>query len=157
MPGMSERRPAVPHCRFFCRWCGTVILLPHERVGLPFGAPYLRRIQVRAVAAVCSSCGHVSDFSLFRGSPGFDTRHSLVPAEPRGIVTLVDWLKCQEETCSYPLPLFAETAEPLAAEAVPELAAHWDWGEVTCAMGHPILAPLWIFGRAPYQSPASIR
>ncbi len=156
-PNTAVRRAVTPHCRFFCRWCGSVILLPHERIGLPFGAPYLRRIEVRAVATACDSCGHVSNFSLFRGSPGFDTRHGLVPAEPRGEVVLVDWLQCREETCSYPLPLFAEAHGPLTAEAVPEMAARWNWDELTCAMGHRILAPLWIFGREPYQLPAPIR
>jgi hypothetical protein len=124
---------------------------------LPFGAPYLRRIEVRSIATACSSCGHVSNFSLFRGSPGFDTRHGLVPAEPLGDVVLLDWLKCQEETCSYPLPLFAQPQAPLSAEAVPDMASHWIWDELTCAMGHRILAPLWILGRAPYSFPRPIR
>jgi len=150
-------RAATQHCRFFCRWCGSAILLAHERIGLPFAGPYLRRIEVRSVAAVCSSCSHVSNFSLFRGSPGFDTRHGLVPAEPRGEVVLLDWLKCHEESCSYPLPLFVQTQEPLAADDVPELASRWNWSEMCCAMGHRILTPTWIFGRPVYRFPAPIR
>lgn len=156
-PHTTPHRAATPHCRFFCRWCGSVILLPHERMGLPFGGPYLRRIEVRSVATACEACGHVSNFSLFRGSPGFDTRHGLVPVEPRGELVLLDWLKCAEESCSYPLPLFAQPKAPLIAEDVPELASRWNWDELVCAMGHRILTPTWVFGRPVYRFPAQIR
>lgn len=153
----QPRRPAVQHCRFFCRWCGSVLLLQHDRIGMPFGAPYLRKIEVRSIAAVCNSCSHVSNFSLFRGSPGFDTRHGLVPAEPRGEVILIDWLKCKEDTCAFPLPLFLQPRQPISLATIQEQALQWHWNELACPAGNRILAPLWIFGRAPYQVPEPIR
>ncbi|GEM_PF-1258966 len=157
IPFAVARRAATQHCRFFCRWCDSVILLPHDRIGQPFASPFLRRIEARAIATVCDSCSHVAAFSLFRGSPGYDTRHSLMPAEPQGEIVLVDWLKCEESTCSYPMPLFVTPREPLSVDSVKALAQRWNWDELTCASGHCILAPLWIFGRAPYRCPAQLR
>lgn len=156
-PFVVARRAATVHCRFFCRWCDSVILLPHERIGQPFASPFLRKIEVRAIATVCDSCSHVAPFSLFRGGPGFDTRHNLVPAEPQDEIVLVDWLKCEESTCSFPLPLFVLQRQPPSVETEKELALHWHWDELCCAAGHPILAPLWIIGRVPYQVPAQLR
>lgn len=153
----QARRAITQHGRFFCRWCGSLILLTHDRIGMPFGAPYLRKIESRSVGAVCTSCNHVGNFSMFRGCPGFDTRHSLVPAEPRVEPVLIDWLKCQEESCDQRLPLFLLPPEPLSAEVVRELALTWHWNELTCAVGHRILGPLWIFGREPYRIPPPIR
>lgn len=156
-PFPVAHRAAKVHCRFFCRWCDSVILLPHEQIGQPFASPFLRKIEVRAIATVCDSCSHVAAFSLFRGSPGYDTRHSLMPAEPQDEVALVDWLKCEENTCSYPMPLFVMTRQPLSVETARELGLHWHWDELCCTAGHRILAPLWIFGRAPYKFPAPLR
>lgn len=156
-PFAVARRAATQHCRFFCRWCDSVILVPHEGIGQPFANPYLRKIEARAIATACDSCSHVAPFSLFRGSPGYDTRHTLIPAEPQGDVVLLDWLKCEESTCSFPLPLFVMPRAPLSVDTVREMALQWHWEELTCAAGHRILAPLWIFGRAPYQFPAPLR
>ncbi|HWT66950.1 MAG TPA: hypothetical protein VN151_12620 [Terracidiphilus sp.] len=153
----QPRRPDTQHCRFFCQWCGATILLQHDRIGMPFGAPYLRKIEVRSIGAVCNACNHVSNFSLFRGSPGYDTRNGLVPAEPREDVVLIDWLKCKEETCSYPLPLFLQPRQLVSLATIQEIALQWHWKELTCQMGHRIVAPPWVFGRAPYQFPAPIR
>ena len=153
----QPQRPDVQHCRFFCQWCGTVLLLQHHHIGMPFGAPYLRRIEVRSIAAVCNACNHVSDFSLFRGSPGYDTRNGLVQAEPREEVVLIDWLKCKEETCAHPLPLFLQPRQPVSLATIQETALQWHWNELTCQAGHRIVAPLWVFGRAPYQFPEPIR
>lgn len=153
-------RPAgrvTPHCRFYCRWCNSILLLPHDRLGMPFGSPALRRLEVRSVATVCIGCGHVSAFSLFRGSIGYDTRADQIPMQSVGDTILVDWLKCEEPTCPFPLPLFLVREEPLTVDAARELAAGWDWTELTCQAMHRILAPLWLFDRKPHQFPAPIR
>lgn len=152
-----RRRAATQHCRFFCQWCGSVLLLAHDRIGLPFAPPFLRRLESRSLASVCSSCSHVGNFSLFRGSPGFDTRHGLVPADPHVEPVLIDWLRCDEPSCGHPLPLFLLPGEPLSRDVVRELALTWHWNELACPAGHRILAPLWIFGRAPYRIPDPIR
>lgn len=156
-PAQQPRRPDVQHCRFFCQWCGSVLLLRHDLMGMPFGVPFLRKIEVRSIASVCNSCNHVSNFSLFRGSPGYDTRHGLVPTEPRGDLVLIDWLKCKEETCTFPLPLFLQPRQPVSLANVQGAALQWHWNELTCQAGHRIQVPLWIFGRAPYQFPKPIR
>jgi hypothetical protein len=156
-PVPQVRRAATQHCRFFCRWCGSLVLLAHDRIGLPFGAPNLRKIESRTVAAVCGSCNHVNNFSLFRGGLGFDTRHGLVQADTRVEPVLIDWLQCQEANCEFPLPLFLLPPEPLSVEVVRDLAMTWHWNELACPAGHRVLAPLWIFGRAPYRFPDPIR
>jgi hypothetical protein len=95
----------------------------------------------------------VSDFSLFRGSAGYDTRFHHVTVQPVGATVLVDWLKCEESTCPFPLPLFLVREEPLSVDEVRALAADWSWTELTCQSLHPIVAPLWLFDHQPHQFP----
>src|SRR5215831_9876373 len=52
-------RCSVPHCCFYCAWCGEPILLQHDRMGSPFGFPDARKIDVRSVATVCFACKHI--------------------------------------------------------------------------------------------------
>ncbi len=156
-PARPVTRAVTPHCRFVCRWCESILLLPHERIGMPFAAPYLRKVEARSIASVCDSCGHVSTFSLFRGSIGYDTRHNQVPAQPPAETILLDWLKCQESSCPFPLPLFVTREQPLSLDEARELASQWDWADLTCASGHRILAPLWIFNRQAFEFPVQLR
>jgi hypothetical protein len=95
--------PETQHCRFYCRWCESPITLPHDSMGTPFGAPYTRKIEIRAIGTVYGSCNHVGEFSLFRGSYGYDTRNNLISAVPHGKTILLDWLRCAESPCSFPL------------------------------------------------------
>jgi hypothetical protein len=131
------------HCRFNCRWCESTILLPHDNLGSPFANPYLRKIEVRAIASVCATCSHVAGFSLLRGCYGYDTRYGLVPAQLAGTTVLVDWLRCNEKTCVFPLPLFVTSTEPLTGERAKELARDWFWDDLTCTSGHRIVRPNW--------------
>ena len=32
----------IPHCCFYCSWCASPIVLPHESLGLHFGGPLIR-------------------------------------------------------------------------------------------------------------------
>lgn len=153
---LAARRP-IQHCKLYCRWCNTAILLPHERLGMTFAQPALRKLEARTIASVCSHCGHVSTLSMFRGLPGFDTRNTLVTAEPDGDTVLVDWLKCDEPTCSFALPLFVRTDEWLTGDRAKELASKWDWHELTCAAGHKVQSPLWVWDTKPYTLPDPIR
>src|SRR5258708_5369289 len=98
-PLVAAVRAEAQHCRFYCRWCESTIMLPHDKLGNPFASPYLRKIEVPPIATVCSSCNHVAGFSLFRGCYGYDTRYGLVSAQLAGNTVLVDWLRCNEKTC----------------------------------------------------------
>lgn len=153
----APARAATQHCRFYCKWCESPILMPHDKLGLPFAGPFLRKMEARSVATVCSACNHVGGFSLFRGAYGYDTRNNLVTEPPVGQTVLLDWLKCEEPTCSFPLPLFVTAEEKLTGERAKELAGSWLWGELTCTSGHRIKAPLWVFNRTPYEMPAQIK
>lgn len=144
-PAASHPWPAIetkiPHCCFYCRWCGATILLPHEGLGLPFGGPLIRRIEARSLGTVCGNCGHVGVYSLFRGSQGFNTRYKFVPWRPEGKTVLVAWLHCGEPTCTFPLPFFVTLEDDAPEERVKELAAGWNWEELTCTAGHEIVPP----------------
>ncbi len=126
----------VPHCCFYCAWCGHPILLPNDRIGSPFGNPDARKIEVRSIATVCPTCKHIGNYSMFRSCRGFDTRHKIVHASSSGETELLYWLQCVEATCPLRIPLFAklEDGVPLGEAE----AAEWLWDDLTCASGHCI-------------------
>jgi hypothetical protein len=131
--------PAVAsHCCFICRSCGSPILLPHDQMGMPFAHPSLRRIEVRTIAAVCTSCHHIDNYSLFRGCPGFNTRHKLMPAPTAGTTSLLEWLHCDGSGCPFRVPLFVTFDRDLSREKRSSIAANWFWQDLTCIAGHRI-------------------
>jgi hypothetical protein len=148
---------AMQHCCFHCTWCEGIISLPHDRLGLMFGGPAIRRFNARSIATVCESCHHVGGYSLFRGCAGFDTRHKLAPVHVAGITRLVDLLRCEESTCSSALPLFISTERALTTGAAQELAKRWDWEGLKCASGHPVRKPEWLTQGKPLQFPAELK
>src|ERR1700750_230300 len=127
---------SVPHCCFYCAWCGQPILLPHDRIGSPFGNPDARKIDVRSIATVCGNCKHIGNYSMFRSCRGFDTRHKIMHAPNTGETALLHWLQCAEKTCPAWVPLFVrlDRDRPMAEGD----AAEWLWDELTCAAGHRI-------------------
>lgn len=148
---------ATQHCCFHCTWCEGIISLPHDRLGLMFGGPAIRRFNARSVATVCGSCGHVGGFSLFRGCAGFDTRHKLAPVPAAGTTSLVDLLHCEEATCASALPLFISSERALTTGAAQELAKNWDWEGLKCASGHPVRKPEWLTKGKLLQFPAELK
>lgn len=131
-------KAATLHCCFFCQWCNSPILLPHDQMGLPFAQPSLRRIEVRTIASVCKSCNQVGNYSLFRGCPGFDTRHKLTPAPASGKTILVEWLECDAAGCPFQVPLFVNFDSDLSAEDAAKFVASWVWNDLVCISGHRI-------------------
>lgn len=127
---------AHPHCCFYCCWCGEPILLPHNRIGSPFGNPDARKIDARSIATVCFKCKHIGNYTMFRASHGFDTRHKIVLARSSGTTTLLNWLHCDEKTCTARVPLFVRLEQD--PEEEPAQVAEWRWDELTCALGHRI-------------------
>jgi hypothetical protein len=127
---------AVPHCCFYCSWCGEPILLPNDKIGAPFGNPHVRKIDVRSIATLCNACKHIGNYSMFRACRGFDTRHRMVHAPNSGSTMLLNWLQCVESTCPARVPLFVRF-ERDPAEVASEVAS-WMWDDLTCALGHPI-------------------
>ena len=127
---------SVPHCCFYCAWCGQAILLPNDRMGSPFGHPDARKIDVRSIATVCGHCKHIGNYSMFRTCRGFDTRHKIMHAPNTGETALLHWLQCAEKTCPARVPLFVrlDRDQPMAEGD----AAEWLWDELTCAVGHRI-------------------
>jgi hypothetical protein len=141
----------IPHCCFYCSWCGLPILLPHESAGLPFGGPAVRRIEARSIGTVCTACGHVAAYSLFRGCYGYDTRHKFMPARLKGRTVLLDSLPCKEETCVFPLPFFVTFDAEFSEENIKQFAAKWCWDDLVCPAGHFVEAPKWLFEAGPYR------
>lgn len=137
----SAAETATSHCRFICQWCAAPFLLPHDPMGLPFAGPSVRRIEVRTIAAVCTSCHHIANYSLFRGSPGFNTRHKLMPAPTTGTTILLEWLQCDASGCPYKVPLFVSFASDLSDKEKLSLVAKWVWHDLKCTAGHRICRP----------------
>jgi hypothetical protein len=156
-PAESAVLRIMQHCCFHCSSCPAIISLPHHRLGLMFAGPAIRRVDVRSIATVCSSCRLVGGYSLFRGAYGYDTRHKLASVQPAGSTTLVDWLHCEEESCEHPLPLFLHSEADLSAEIVQEIAKAWDWDGLTCMSGHNILRPTWLYEKRGLQFPAQLK
>jgi hypothetical protein len=140
-PAQTDRTVAtpvcsVPHCCFYCAWCGQPIVLPNDRIGSPFGHPDARKIDVRSIATVCHSCKHIGNYSMFRACKGFDTRHKIMHSPIKGQTVLLHWLQCVERTCPDRVPLFVQLdGDTPTGEAE---AGEWLWNELTCASGHPI-------------------
>ena len=127
---------SVPHCCFYCAWCGQPILLPNDRIGSPFGHPDARKIDIRSIATICQNCKHIGNYSMFRACRGFDTRHKVMHSPIEGQTVLLHWLQCVEQTCPDRVPLFARLeGDTPAGEAE---AAAWLWDDLTCASGHSI-------------------
>jgi hypothetical protein len=131
-----ETNCSVPHCCFYCAWCGQPILLPHDRIGSPFGNPDARKIDVRSVATVCQNCKHIGNYSMFRSCRGFDTRHKIMHTPNTGETALLYWLQCVEKTCPARVPLFVKLERD--APTAPAGPAEWLWDDLTCAAGHRI-------------------
>jgi hypothetical protein len=147
---------AIPHCCFYCPRCAMPILLPHDSLGLPFAGPLVRRIEARSIGTVCPGCNRAGVYSLFHGCPGYNTRHKFVAAPPTGRTVLLDWLRCEEHTCGFPLPFFATIQEDCDDETLKGSAAGWNWDEVTCTSGHEVKAPRWLFDPALHRIPIDL-
>jgi hypothetical protein len=149
-----ESNCSVPHCCFYCAWCGHPILLPNDRIGSPFGNPDARKIDVRSIATVCPTCKHIGNYSMFHSCRGFDTRHKIMHAPNRGETALLYWLQCVERTCPARVPLFVK----LEGDAQEAEAAEWLWDDLTCASGHSI-EPILVDPRyqLPMRTPAGPR
>jgi hypothetical protein len=130
-------RCSVPHCCFYCSWCGEPILMQHDRMGSPFGFPDARKIDVRSIATVCFKCNHIGTYSMFRGCRGFDTRHKILHTQISSEPALLNWLHCVEKTCTARVPFFlrVDRENPLDETDV----AEWEWNDLTCALGHRII------------------
>lgn len=136
VPASPKTCCALPHCCFYCSWCGEPILLPHDRIGTPFGNPDARKIDVRSIATVCHNCKHIGTYTMFRGLRGFDTRHKITLALGSGTTLLLNWLQCVEKTCTARVPLFVRLEQD-PQEEDPQVT-DWLWDELTCALGHRI-------------------
>ena len=131
------------HCCFICQSCSSPILLPHDQMGMPFAHPSLRRIEVRTIAAVCTSCHHIDNYSLFRGCPGFNTRHKLMPAPTAGNYVPPAVVALQMDRIAHSgSPFFVNFDRDLSHEEQSSLAANWFWQDLTCIAGHRIRPPV---------------
>ena len=127
---------AVPHCCFYCGWCGHPVLLPNDRIGSPFGNPDARKIDARSIATVCGNCNHIGSYSMFRACQGYDTRHRIMHSANSSNTVLLNWLQCVEDTCTARVPFFLRIEQGIAPEEIEP--AKWLWDGVACASGHCI-------------------
>ncbi|HUB31316.1 MAG TPA: hypothetical protein VL967_16535 [Terracidiphilus sp.] len=146
----------IPHCCFYCAWCGSPLLLPHDSLGLPFGGPLIRRIEARSIGTVCGTCNHVGVYSLFHGCAGYNSRHRFVAARPHGKTVLLDWIRCDERTCASPLPFFLTLEDESAYTKIHDNATSWLWEGLMCTGGHEIQPPRWVSDAGLHRVPIDL-
>jgi hypothetical protein len=146
----------IPHCCFYCLWCGSAMMFPHDSLGHAFGGPMIRKIETRCIGTVCQRCERVAAYSLFRGCPGYDTRHKFMQARAVGRTMLLDWLACVEKSCVFPLPFFVTFNDSLTEENVIERAAQWLWDDLNCSVSHVIHPPQWLHEPGLYRRPLDL-
>lgn len=130
-----------PHYLFYCRDCEAPILLRAETLAQPSGPQVFRSTAFLSLAVVCPHCKRVRSYSLDKASPNYDPMGKLVAPDKTSNAMSAGWLRCDEENCQTPLPLFSLASVPIDDEARRALLATWIWGDVKCPSGHPVPKP----------------
>ena len=149
--GIASIEKEIPHCCFYCSWCGSEMLLPHDSLGYAFSGPMVRKIETRCIGTVCLKCNRVGVYSLFRGCPGYTTRHKFMQSRPEGRIMLLDWLPCVEKSCVFPVPFFVTFDDALSEQNVKERAVQWMWDDMTCSASHVVQPPKWLSEPGSYR------
>ena len=117
-------------------------MLPHKSLGHMFGDPEFRTIDAPAAIVVCPYCKQVQTCwypNATEEMPSASDRAILLSHSVDTV--LVGWLKCEEEGCRIPLPLFVQWS-PTTVEEVREADVKtWIWEGLRCQRGHAIPKP----------------
>jgi len=136
-----------PQYVFLCKHCPHTIQLPAQTLGHIFQNPTSQSTNVHSVGVVCPECKHVAKYSLRKNSP--DRRpddRAEVSAPILETVSLTP-LRCEEENCKFPLPLFAQWSETTTVASRTADTKLWRVDGLLCQEGHPIKHPqVWIDG-----------
>jgi len=117
-------------------------MLPHKSLGHMFGNEERRTIDAPAAIVVCPYRKQVQTCQYS------DTRDAERPPLDRAIflprsvdTVLVEWLKCGEEACKIPLPLFVQWSPTTTEEERKAEIKTWIWDGLRCPAGHSIPKP----------------
>ena len=119
--------------------CGHPILLPPEMLGQLLLALKGRTKYSEMIAAVCDHCKRVRNYDLTKTKPNPDWGKVILPNSPGW--AYVESLRCQEQTCEAPLPLFAKWNSAMTSEEREGYVKTWTWDNLICPNAHPISNP----------------
>jgi hypothetical protein len=126
---------------FHCKSCEYTMSLRAETLGHTFGTPKLRLLDADSVAIACPKCKHVSNYSLLRGSPGYNPQDDVGWGRPHMETVPLEPLRCEVEGCTTPLPLFAMWSATATEEVRKADRSTWQWENLHCPLGHRIKTP----------------
>lgn len=118
-------------CRFSCRNCYEPMLLPLHTILQGFVHRETPPTDVPCIAIMCSQCKTLENYSAA------DLKESAV-AEIGPTWEVADWLRCVEETCKSPVPVFLEWNESTTLEDRQKDIYALRWKPLKCDKGHEV-------------------
>jgi hypothetical protein len=140
---MNQEREVL--YRFRCVECQRAILLPARKLDNIFQAPTRLTTDIDSVGIACWNCKHVANYSLNENSPDFrpyDPQFPSVFSIQLLATEFVKQLKCGEENCKIPLPIYGQWNDSTTdAEREADIAT-WVWHfDLHCPKGNLIELP----------------
>jgi hypothetical protein len=140
---MTQEREVLYHFR--CAACERAILFPAQKLDNIFQAPNRLTTDIDSVGIACWKCKHVANYSLNENSPDYrpydPVRHSVFATQLL-VTEYVKRLRCGEENCKVPLPIYGQWNESTTDEEREADIATWVWRfDLHCPKGHLIEFP----------------
>jgi hypothetical protein len=126
---------------FSCKHCDRPIRLLAQTLGHVFQSPALRSIDAGSIAAVCSQCKHVANYSLHKTSPDYRRLDTPELSAPTRETVHLGQLRCAEESCKTPLQLYVAWSATTTAEERSADIKTWLWDGLHCPERHAVSPP----------------
>jgi len=135
--GLPETWPSY---LFHCRHCQGEILLRIETLWQQPGVQAFQSTGIRSLGLACPWCRLAGSYSMEANTPNHDPTGKLVAADRKSDGMCAGVLRCGEESCGIPLPLFSLVSIPIDDVERRALLGKWEW-DLRCHNGHPIAKP----------------
>lgn len=132
----------VPCLVACCPECGAQIRLPLKSLENAFDEPGLRTTDAPFLAFPCPICNSVEAYSINGGSP-YKRRGDqvILSSPPEATMLHLGWLECEEPTCKFRIPLFAQWSDSTTQDERLVDIRIWKWDHLLCPQGHAIERP----------------